>query len=99
MLPVALASLSAELSEARSLVRQLARMTPEHVDSSWCDQLENEYHDAGAGQAEMVRQVARWRLDHPQAPGLDELVAFVADVEPVHQSLLRELARLHCASG
>jgi hypothetical protein len=97
MLPVALAGLRAELSEARGLARELAGMSPAEADSSWCDQLEDEYYDVGAGHAAMVRQLARWRLDHPHAPGLDELAELVADVEPVRHSLLRQLARLRCA--
>ncbi|WP_258949228.1 hypothetical protein [Lentzea californiensis] len=97
MLPVALAGLRAELAEARGLARELAAMTPEQADRVWCDQLENEYHDVGAGQAAMERQLARWRLDHPRAAGLDELAELVADVEPVRQELLQQLARLRCA--
>lgn len=96
MLPVALAGLRAELAEARGLARELAEMTPEQADRLWCDQLEHEYHDVGAGQAAMERQLARWCLDHPYAVGLDELVDLVADVEPVRQELLRQLARLRC---
>jgi hypothetical protein len=99
MLPVALAGLRAELVEARALARELAGMTPAQADSSWCDQLEDEYHDVGAGHARMVRQLTRWRLDHPHAPGLDELAELVADVEPVRHALLRQLARLRCARG
>ncbi|MCX2953699.1 hypothetical protein [Lentzea sp. NEAU-D7] len=99
MLPVAVAGLRAELSEARALARELAGMTPAQADSSWCDQLEDEYHDVGAGHRQMVRQLTRWRLDHPDAPGLDELADLVAEVEPVCHDLLRQLARLRCARG
>ncbi|SDK83842.1 hypothetical protein SAMN04488074_107264 [Lentzea albidocapillata subsp. violacea] len=99
MLPVAMAGLRAELSEARGLARELAGMTPAQADSAWCDQLEDEYQDVGAAHAEMVRQLARWRLDHPHAPGLDELAELVADVEPVRHALLRQLALLRCARG
>jgi hypothetical protein len=99
MLPVAVAGLRAEIGEARALARELAGMTPEEADGSWCDQLEEEYHDVGLGHATMARQLARWRLRHPDAPGLDELAGLVADVEPVRQALLRELARLRCARG
>ena len=99
MVPVALAGLRAELGEASDLARQLAGLTPEQADSSWCEQLEEEYHDVGVGQATMARQLARWRLDHPDAPGLDELAELVADVEPVRQALLQQLARLRCARG
>lgn len=99
MVPVALAGLRAELSEARDLARELAGLTPEQADSAWCDQLEYEYHDVGVGQARMVRQLARWRLTHPDAPGLDELTELIADVEPVRQALLQQLARLRCAGG
>lgn len=97
MLPVALAGLRAELAEARGLARELAAMTPEQADRLWCDQLENEYRDVGAGQSAMERQLARWHLDHPDAAGLDELADLVADVEPVRQALLQQLARLRCA--
>lgn len=99
MLPVAVAGLRAELSEARGLAQELAEMTPEQADSSWCDQLEDEYHDVGVGHATMTRQLARWRLDHPGAPGLDELAELVAEVEPVRQALLQQLARLRCRRG
>ncbi|HEX7303846.1 hypothetical protein [Lentzea sp.] len=99
MLPVALAGLRAELGEARALARELAGMTPEQADCSWCDQLEEEYHDVGAAHATMVRQLVRWRRDHPDAPGLDELAALVAEVEPVRRALLRQFARLRCARG
>ncbi|GHH38943.1 hypothetical protein GCM10017774_29680 [Lentzea cavernae] len=99
MVPVALAGLRAELGEARDLARQLAGLTPEQADSSWCDQLEDEYHDVDVSQATMARQLARWRLDHPDAPGLDELADLVAEVEPVRQELLRQLARLRFARG
>ncbi len=99
MLPVAVAALHAELGEARELARELAATTPEQVDGAWCVQLEDEYHDAGAGQAAMVRQLERWRRDHPDTPGLDALAGLVAEVEPVRRSLLRELARLRCAHG
>ncbi|ANZ41629.1 hypothetical protein BBK82_42450 [Lentzea guizhouensis] len=99
MLPVALAGLRAELSEARALTLELAGMTAEQADCSWCDQLEAEYHDAGAAQAAMARQLTRWRLDHPDAPGLDDLAGLVAEVEPVRQALFAELARLRCAHG
>ncbi|WP_191296730.1 hypothetical protein [Lentzea cavernae] len=45
----------------------------------------------------MARQLARWRLNHPDATGLVELAALVAEVEPVRQALLQQLARLRCA--
>ncbi|WP_189153235.1 hypothetical protein [Lentzea pudingi] len=99
MVPVALAGLRAELSEARGLARELAGLTPDQADSAWCDQLEYEYHDVGVGQATMARQLDRWRLTHPDAPGLDELAELIADVEPVRQALLQQLARLRCAGG
>ncbi|KOV85363.1 hypothetical protein [Nocardia sp. NRRL S-836] len=99
MLPIALAALRTEVGEARALIRELAAMTPEQADSSWCDRLEDEYHDAGAGQAAMARQLRQWQLDHPEAAGLDELAGLVADVEPVRQALLHQLARLRCARG
>jgi hypothetical protein len=99
MLPIALAGLRAELGEARGLARELAGMTPAQAECAWCDQLEDEYHDVGSGHAVMVRQLARWSLDHPDAPGLAELAELVADVEPVRHALLRQLARLRCARG
>ncbi|SES32938.1 hypothetical protein [Lentzea albida] len=99
MVPVALAGLRAELTEARALARELSGMAVEDADSSWCDQLEEEYHDVGVGHATMARQLARWRLKHPEAPGLDELAGLVAEVEPVRQALLHQLARLRCARG
>ncbi|MFD4636191.1 hypothetical protein ACFWN2_02680 [Lentzea sp. NPDC058436] len=96
MLPVAMAGLRAELGEARGLARELAGLTPEQADGSWCRQLEDEYRDVGAGHAAMVRQLERWRLDHPDAPGLDELTGLVADVEPVRRELFDQLERLRC---
>lgn len=99
MLPIALAALIVELREARRLAGELAELTPAQADSSWCEQLEDEYDDVEARRARMARQLARWRLDHPHAAGLDELADRIAEVEPVRQALMRELARLRCASG
>ncbi|WP_090096615.1 hypothetical protein [Lentzea jiangxiensis] len=97
VLPIAIANLRAELTEARDLARRLEGETPAQVNRLWCDQLAEEYHDAGAGQAAMAAQLEQWRRTHPDAVGLDELAELVAEVEPVRQALLRQLARLRSA--
>ncbi|MGW6441569.1 hypothetical protein [Lentzea sp. NPDC055074] len=98
-MPIALAALIVELGEARRLAAELAGMTPAQADRSWCEQLEDEYEDVEVRRATMARQLARWRLDHPHASGLDELADHIAEVEPVRRALMRELARLRCARG
>jgi hypothetical protein len=98
MLPTIAAVVTEMVDGAAEQQRLLTGARPYSLDNATLDRVEQVYRDGAADNGVFEQQVARWQREHPDAEGLAELAATVAELGPAYQRVL-DLAAQQRAEG